>query len=429
MSFKLLDEIVRAQKTGQGRGITSICSAHPDVLQAALRRAARTQGMVLIEATCNQVNQDGGYSGLTPGQFAAQVRRIAAQINLSSAHVLLGGDHLGPYPWKGEPAEKALGKAAEMVQAYVRAGFTKIHLDTSMRLGDDDPACTLEMELAARRTAALAKAAELACADPDRAPLPCYVIGTEVPLPGGTQTAEGALQVTAVEDVRRTIEVTHVAFLREGLEAAWQRVVAVVVQPGVEFGDSYVRNYDPGAAQGLVRFIAGQPRLVYEAHSTDYQRRVSLQQLVGDHFAILKVGPALTFALREAVFALAAMEDELLPPDERSNLIEIIDQVMQEDPRHWRSHYHGTPEEQAFSRKYSRSDRIRYYWPQARVQAALKKLLANLSRNPLPLTLVSQFAPNQCRRIREGMLENSPPAIVWDAIAEVLDDYAFACGG
>ena len=165
------------------------------------------------------------------------------------------------------------------------------------------------MELSARRAASLAAAAEQAHASLGAAPAPRYVIGTEVPIPGGAQVHEDRLQVTAVENVRRTIEVTRAAFMRQRLDSAWERVQAVVVQPGVEFGDDFVLDYQPKAAADLVRFIETQPRLVFEAHSTDYQTHASLNQLVRDHFAILKVGPALTFAMREAVFALAWMED------------------------------------------------------------------------------------------------------------------------
>ena len=85
----------------------------------------------------------------------------------------------------------------------------------------------------------------------------------------------------------------------------------MVVQPGVEFGDDFVLPYRPEAAKELSRFIEDQP-MIYEAHSTDYQTRAALTSLVHGHFAILKVGPGLTFAFREAVFALAMIENEML---------------------------------------------------------------------------------------------------------------------
>jgi D-tagatose-1,6-bisphosphate aldolase subunit GatZ/KbaZ len=118
--------------------------------------------------------------------------------------------------------------------------------------------------------------------------------------------------VTTPADVKETIEITKHAFFERGLAAAWPRVMAVVVQPGVEFSDSALFEYDRQQAGALSQFIRPYDHLVYEAHSTDYQTAAALKRMVEDQFAILKVGPALTFAFREAVFGLAMIEEELL---------------------------------------------------------------------------------------------------------------------
>jgi D-tagatose-1,6-bisphosphate aldolase subunit GatZ/KbaZ len=427
LSVESLDNIVRDQKRGQSRGMPSICSSHPFVLRAAMTRAARAGASLLVESTCNQVNQFGGYTGMTPAAFVGYLNGIAQEIGLPRQNLLLGGDHLGPSVWQDEPAGSAMQKAGVLVRDYLRQGYVKIHLDASMKLGDDDPTRPLDLELSARRTASLAKTAEQAAAESGLETAPHYIIGTEVPIPGGAQVHEDSLQVSAVADVRRTIEVTQAAFQHEGLESAWERVQAVVVQPGVEFGDDFVIDYQPAAAASLVRFIETQPGLVFEAHSTDYQTPQSLRRLVQDHFAILKVGPALTFAFREAAYALAWMEAELVPAPQGSDLIAVLDEAMLRDPRHWKKHYDGTPAELAFARRYSLSDRARYYWPEARVQAAFDRLLTNLSRGPLPLTLLSQFAPQQYAHVRAGMIENTPQAVILDRIDQVLGDYAGAC--
>ena len=423
MSIEFLDRIVDSQKRGEACGVASVCSSHPFVLKAALERAVRSGTPVLVESTCNQVNQFGGYTGMTPADFASYVAALARQTGLAPDKVLLGGDHLGPSVWQEEPAESAMQKSLELVQAYIRAGYVKIHLDASMKLADDDARQPLEVELSAQRAAALAAAAERAHASLGAAPAPRYVIGTEVPIPGGAQVHEERLQVTAVENVRRTIEVTHAAFIRQGLGAAWERVQAVVVQPGVEFGDDFVLDYQPKAATDLIRFIETQPKMVFEAHSTDYQTHASLDHLVRDHFAILKVGPALTFAMREALFALEWMEDELIPESERSGLITVLEEAMLRDPRHWQKYYHGSDREMAFARRYSLSDRSRYYWPVKQVQAALNKMLTNLSTQPLPLALLSQFVPEQLPCIRDGSLPNNPEAIIRDRIKRLLGNY------
>lgn len=414
------DELVSAQKQGLARGISAVCSAHPWVLRTALQG----QGPVLIESTCNQVNQYGGYTGMTPANFTSYLHNLAVETGFPPERILLGGDHLGPWVWAAEPAESAMQKADALVQACVQAGYQKIHLDASMHLGGDDPSRPLDVELAAKRAARLARAAE-AAGSVCRAIPPRYVIGSEVPPPGGAAHHEDSIQVTRVEDLQQTIEAMQQAFRKAGVEAAWERVIAVVVQPGVEFGDDFVLRYHPHAARELRRYSESTP-FIYEAHSTDYQPRTSLRALVRDHFAILKVGPALTYAFRQAVFALAAIEAELFPKDECSNLMDILDTTMLHQPDAWQKYYLGSTTEQAFKRKYSLSDRIRYYWPQPEVQAAFERLLGNLSAIPIPWSLLNQYAPDQAPRVRNGRLPNSPAALITDRISTVLADYTAA---
>jgi D-tagatose-1,6-bisphosphate aldolase subunit GatZ/KbaZ len=285
------------------------------------------------------------------------------------------------------------------------------------------------VELSARRTALLARVAEETLAKTGQPPHKYlrYVIGSEVPIPGGATVHEDGVHVTKVEDARRTLELTRAAFLQHGLESAWERVIALVVQPGVEFGDDFILEYNPAAARRLKRF-SETTSFVYEAHSTDYQIGSALRRLVRDHFAILKVGPALTFAFREAAFALARMEDELLPREQRSHLIKTLDEVMRREPAYWKDHYHGTPRAIAFARKYSLSDRIRYYWGAPQVQSALGRMLQNLAGKPLPGSLVSQLLPGQWDKVRRGQIANSPEVLILDKVVSVLEDYAFACG-
>lgn len=410
--LNVFDELISGQQRGEAKGITSICSAHPRVIGQALRIFDHP----LIEATCNQVNQFGGYTGMTPKDFVSYVRRLAEANRFPFENIVLGGDHLGPNVWQGESAESAVQKAEVLIRDYVQAGFTKLHLDCSMRLGDD-PEGALSPEVISARAARLAKIAESVGAG--LAPVqPRYVIGTEVPIPGGATEHEEGVRVTKVEDAQQTIELTRDAFYRGGLQSAWERVVAVVVQPGVEFGDDFVLPYRPDAARELSHFIEGQS-MIYEAHSTDYQTREALTDLVRDHFAILKVGPGLTFAFREAVFALAMIEDELIPKDRRSNIVQVLDGVMVKHPEHWKKYYRGSEREQAFKRRYSLSDRVRYYWVQPEVQNAFTRLMENLGEKTLPHSLLSQFV---------GKTGLSAEQVIEWKINKMLDDYQFACG-
>ena len=419
-----LRELIDRHKAGQPVGIYSVCSAHPTVVEAAIAQAAHDGSQVLIEATSNQVDQFGGYTGLRPADFRELVLGIADGYGLPRERATLGGDHLGPNRWQDRPADVAMAEAEVLIDAYVEAGYGKIHLDCSMSCADDPD--VLSDDVVAARSARLLQVAEQAA---HRLAIegPVYVIGTEVPVPGGAHETLHHLTPTSADRARRTIAAHRSAFAAVALDDVWPRVIALVVQPGVEFDHDNVIDYDRGATVDLRRVLDAEPHLVFEAHSTDYQRPAQLRELVEDHWAILKVGPALTFAMREALFALARIETELVARPSRSNLIEVVERRMLADPTHWTGYYGGNPLAQRTSRRYSYSDRLRYYWADGEVDAARRSLLANLQRTGVPLPLISQFLPGQYDRIREGLLEPSPQALVLDRVRDALRPYARAC--
>ena len=266
-----------------------------------------------------------------------------------------------------------MARAATLVRDCVLAGYEKVHLDASMSCADDPggSGAALDEKTATARTVELCLAAEEASAQAGRA-APVYVIGTEVPAPGGERAGDAGPRVTSGDAVTRTLESARDAFVAAGLGDAWERVVAVVAQPGVEFGDDAVVAYDPVAAAGLTAGVRGAWPVVFEAHSTDYQRPDALAGLVRDGFAILKVGPWLTFALREALFALEAIERELLgrrPGVALSGLREKLESAMLAEPRHWAAYYDRDDERLRTRLAFSYSDRCRYYWAQPAVAA------------------------------------------------------------
>jgi D-tagatose-1,6-bisphosphate aldolase subunit GatZ/KbaZ len=415
-------DLVHRHKSGVPVGIYSVCSAHPLVLEAALRLAHRTGGVALIEATSNQVNQDGGYTGMRPAAFRERALALASEVGLPHDRVLLGGDHLGPNCWQRLPSSTALDKAGVMVGEYVTAGFRKIHLDCSMSCADDPQA--LGDALIAERTAALSEITEAAWRSAGGEP-PVYIIGSEVPVPGGAHETLNELAVTTPEAAHATIEAQRKAFARHGTQAAWSRVVGLVVQPGVEFGHDQVFDYVRSEAVALSRSIEPVAGMVFEAHSTDYQTPAALEALVQDHFAILKVGPGATFALREMLWALSDIASEMNLMTHQSLKDAVLDS-MKRDPRHWKAYY-ADAEREHFDLQFSLSDRIRYYWTTPEVSGVCAQMLRELTSARLPLTLVSQYLPIQYAAIRDGRLKNDPRDIVLDGVSQVLRHYANAC--
>jgi D-tagatose-1,6-bisphosphate aldolase subunit GatZ/KbaZ len=338
--------------------------------------------------------------------------------------VLLGGDHLGPNAWQALPAQEALQRSAQMVAQYVRAGFRKIHLDCSMSCAGDPPA--LGDALVAQRAAGLCAQAEAAWRECGGEP-PVYIVGTEVPVPGGAREVLHGLAVTQPQAALATLEAHRRAFAALSLGSAWERVVGLVVQPGVEFDHDHVVDYQPAKAERLSHSIDALPGLVFEAHSTDYQTEVSLAALVRDHFAILKVGPGVTFALREALWALDRIEREWRGEGASSHLRATVLAAMRNHPVHWRKYYHASGRALELQLQYSLSDRIRYYWPEPGVAAALTRLAATFEHGEVPLGLLSQYLPAAYEAVRAGAIAARVPSLVTHHVRQVLAQYSRAC--
>ncbi len=423
-------EILRRNwKSGSG-GTYAVCSSHGPVIEAAVRQSVEDDSLLHVESTSSQVNQFGGYSGQTPEQFAESIKSAAHGAGLPSERVLLGGDHLGPFPWRNESAGAAMAKGCELVRRCVGAGYQKIHLDPSMPCAYDVALSELQI---AERTAILCAAAEEALPNQDSGgerTTPFYVIGTEVPAPGGELGTANGPRVTGVDDVHRTLEIFQSAFQKHGLSGAWERVVALVVQPGVDFDADTIFDYDASNARALSVALAEHEGMVYEAHSTDYQSPAALEQMVKDHFAILKVGPWLTFAYREAVLALGNVEAELLKASAGSRLSEVRGALlcaMKGNPKYWRQYYPGDETQVKRNLIYGYSDRCRYYWNDPSVQREVARLMENLSRQAIPLPLISQYLPAEYQAIRSGRLQAHAEQIIEEHIRHVLRQYAGAC--
>ncbi|HCR0927358.1 TPA: tagatose-bisphosphate aldolase subunit KbaZ [Klebsiella aerogenes] len=425
--MKHLTQLVVRHKQGEANGIYAVCSAHPLVLESAIRFAQANHTPLLVEATSNQVDQFGGYTGMTPADFCGFIYHLADTLGFPRDGLILGGDHLGPNRWQHLPVAQAMAHADDLIKSYVAAGFKKIHLDCSMSCKDDP--IPLTDDLVAERAARLAKIAEETCIALKGKSDLVYVIGTEVPVPGGAHEPLNTLQVTTPDAARATLDAHRVAFTSVGLEGIWPRIIALVVQPGVEFDHAQVIDYESEKAKSLSAMVEDYATLLFEAHSTDYQIPHALRQLVVDHFAILKVGPALTFALREALFALAAIEEEIVPAKSCSGLRMVLENVMLDRPEYWQSHYHGDGHARRLARGYSYSDRVRYYWPDSQIDTALAHLVRNLADEAIPLPLISQYLPLQYVKVREGALSATPHELIISHVQDILQQYHDACQG
>ncbi|MBQ6511871.1 class II D-tagatose-bisphosphate aldolase, non-catalytic subunit [Methanobrevibacter sp.] len=426
-----IKEILSKRKLGIHVGIPSFCTANGIVIEAILEYSKKFNDYVLIEATANQVNQFGGYMNMTPYDFVDYIYDIADKVDFPKEKLLLGADHFGPLAWADKSETEAMENAKELVEQAVLAGYTKIHLDTSMRLGSDDVNVKLSDEVIAKRGVELYEVCEEAFKQRvEKFPNsihPVYVIGSEVPIPGGEFEEVDTLQVTSPNDFKNTINAYDKKFKEAGIKNAWDNIIAVVVQPGVEFSNVNVHLYEREEMNGLSKVLKDYPNLVFEGHSTDYQPPAKLKEMVGDGVAILKVGPACTFAFREGLFALSMMEKELIKDKAKhANFIECLEEVMIENPKDWQNYYIGSELEKELSRKYSFSDRSRYYMSRGDIESSIDNLFNNIDSCDLPLGLIKQFFPNAFMKILEEDYPLDSKSLVKSNVIDVVEDYFHA---
>jgi len=415
--FDITSEINR-NRSGGSIGLPCFCTANELALRSVFQYARDYKVPAVIEATCNQVNQDGGYTGMTATDFCCWIATLAKEYNVAAENVILGGDHLGPNPWRHLSPNDAMDKADVLVRDYASAGFRKIHLDASMACGDEP---TPSFELVAQRAARLCKIAENHSPHCEQL---VYIIGTEVPIPGGETDDMQGLAVTSVERLNETIDTHRHAFEREGLSHVWPKIVSVVTQPGVDFSHTAIHRFEPDKASELSTAIQAFDNLSFEAHSTDYQPTNALTELVKKHFFFLKVGPELTFRMREAVFSLAGIEEHLCAEQDRSGLIAALNHAMRENTDHWTPYYRGDNDLVKQLKHFSYSDRIRYYWTVPSVRDALERLFSNLNMLKIPETMVSQYFSER----EFGSLAGPAEQLATDHIALCINRYYRACG-
>lgn len=385
-----LKKMVLERESGANSGVYSICSSNRFVIEAAIELSKKTGEKILLEATPNQVNQYGGYSGMTPKDFVEYVKNICKENNFDFEKIILGADHLGPFVWRNESEETAMRKAKNLAKKFAEEGFTKIHIDTTMKLGNEE---SLSLDKIILRSIELIEEVERNSISKNI----IYVLGSEVPLPGG-DVDNSKLHVTSKHDFIETVKKFKERLSEKNLPDIWQKIIAVVIQPGVEFYKDSIKEYNRNDAKNLMSSLSAFKGIVFEGHSTDYQKKEKLREMVEDGIAILKVGPALTFALTRALFDLERTEKDLQKKD-ASNFFEILISEMKKNPKYWKDYY--DEENLEYSVRNSLLDRSRYYLDNPAVKKSVIKLLENLK-------------------------EMNPEKMIKERIINVLNDYQFA---
>jgi len=137
----LMDYILRRisdleSLTGVKRTIFAACPNSLSVIRAALKSSKRCNAPIKFATTLNQVDLDGGYTGLTPSEFAGTIHMHARNLDVTSP-IIIAIDHGGPWlkdvhkteKW---PYFKTMSAVKESLEAALKAGYDLIHIDATV---------------------------------------------------------------------------------------------------------------------------------------------------------------------------------------------------------------------------------------------------------------------------------------------------------
>jgi tagatose-1,6-bisphosphate aldolase non-catalytic subunit AgaZ/GatZ len=252
----ILDRIRKLEsETGVKRTIFAACPNSLSVIRAALKAARRCNAPVKFAATLNQVDLDGGYTGLTPSEFVKTINLHAQNLDVVSP-VIIAVDHGGPWlkdihrtgNW---PFSKTMSAVKQSFEAAIKAGYDLLHVDPTVDVtlprGQN-----ISIETVAERTLELIEHSEKFRRD-NNYPRISYEVGTE--------EVHGGLADLAV--FRKFLELLKRGLEQKGLHDVWPCFVV-----GKVGTDLHTTTFDPSVARQLTE-IAGQYGSLIKGHYSD----------------------------------------------------------------------------------------------------------------------------------------------------------------
>jgi len=343
--------------------LLAVCPNSDAVTRAALHAAKEADAPLLLAATLNQVDREGGYTGWTPAELVRFVAREAERIGVPGL-VLPCLDHAGPW-LKDEHTrahysyEETLEAVKRSIEACIDAGYALLHLDPTVdrRRSDSTP----PIEWVVERTVELIAHAEAYRKQANRRPI-SYEVGTEEVQGGLADVDTFASFLDRLDDALHT----------HGLADAWPCFVVGKVGTDLE-----TTSFDPEVARRLTE-VARPYGARLKGHYTDYVANPEEYPLSGMGGA--NVGPEFTEVEYEALMDLVGLERKL----GRSSELDAAVRDAVVDSGRWTKWLH--PEEAGASFDALSADRqqwlirtgSRYIWTEPSVQAARRQLYDNL---------------------------------------------------
>jgi D-tagatose-1,6-bisphosphate aldolase subunit GatZ/KbaZ len=299
-NLSLMDFILKRinqlkNETGVPRTIFAACPNSAAVIRASLRSAKRNNAPIKFAATLNQVDLDGGYTGLTQQQFVRTIRQEAEAINFNGP-VIIAIDHGGPWlkdlhareKWSYEQTMDAVKKSFE---AAITAGYDLIHvdptIDITLRKGE-----IINIDIVAARTVELI----VHCEKFRRAgkyPKIAYEVGTE--------EVHGGLADLSV--FTRFLDLLKIGLQNNNISDVWPCFVV-----GKVGTDLHTTTFDNEVARQLTEIVSAYGSVI-KGHYSDNVTNPEAYPLSG--MGAANVGPEFTEREYEGLMELCSLENEL----------------------------------------------------------------------------------------------------------------------
>lgn len=371
---QLLNRIQELRQQGHApMTLLAVCPNSPAVIKAAFRAAKRNNAPILFAATLNQVDGDGGYTGMTQYDFV-RVMNAEARRNHYTGIYLACIDHGGPWlkdiqtleMW---PYEKAMAGVKRSYEDALMAGYELIHVDPTV--DRFLPAGKIiDIEVVAARTIELITHIENFRKAKGMAPI-AYEVGTE--------EVHGGLADMSV--FNKFLNLLKAGLQANVCESAWPCFVV-----GKVGTDLHTTFFDPAVARQLTSTVAAYGSYI-KGHYTDDVENPEEYPVTG--MGAANVGPEFTVSEYNALEELEAVESALYEEGRvalHSHMTDILKRLVVESGR-WKKWVHGSESPDDFASITPERQRwliqtgARYIWQKPEAVAARRLLYDNLGDN------------------------------------------------
>lgn len=374
LTENILEQIkVLKEKTGIKRTIFAVCPNSSSVIKAAFRAAKRNNAPIKFAATLNQVDGDGGYTGLTQSEFIRLLKIEAEAVNYTGPYIA-AIDHGGPWLKDKQSIERwdtkrAMDGVKKSFEDAIAAGYDLIHVDPTVDIflpkGE-----IIDIRVVAARTVELILHAETFRKKNNFAPI-SYEVGTE--------EVHGGLADETTFD-------TFISELKNGLIAVGLPDVWPCFIVGKVGTDLHTTTFDKEVARNLTARV-GKFGSYIKGHYTDGVTNPQDYPLCG--MGAANVGPEFTISEYDALVELEAKEavfSKMNQVAQLSNIKNTLWRLVYESNR-WKKWLQEDEQGKDFNQLTDERQTwlvktgCRYIWQHPEAQVARYRLYQNLQRH------------------------------------------------